>query len=282
MNMATLRILIKVVIAAFDDASKLVVRIRDQRKASDRALPEESTRDLLDSLALGSVIVRGAFEYDLKRFGEPYACGDIQARESMKDVLINLQMGLIISLRSSGILDDADLDLDALQMASDDCRVNAGVCLGQLSQRLSDAAKAQAMYPPNSMRYSKRSGRVLPAAPSLAYSSSRSTHSSNHAPRTPSDGLSERFATMSVSTAKPSPRKMTVGSMESDTRGQPHVGRPVPQRAEPSDHSMFGGLPIQGEDVDTDAIDALSMRGQALTHLPQKITTFYHVGTART
>ena len=257
--MATLRTLIKVVIAAFDDASKLVVRIRDQRKVSDRALPEEPTRDLLDSLALGPVIVRGAFEHDLKRFGEPYACGDIQARESMKDVLINLQMSLIISLRSSG-MDDVDLDFDALQTASDDCRVNAGVCLGQLSQRLSDAAKVQAMYPPNSMGYSKRSGHVLPTAPSLAYSSSRSTHSSSQAPRTSSDGLSERFATMGVSTAEPFPRMITVGSTESDSRHQPYVGRPVRQRAEPSDHSMFGGLPVQREDVDTDTLHAFSMR----------------------
>ncbi len=260
MDMATLNILIQVVIAAFDDASKLVVRIRDQRKNGDRALPEEPTRDLLDSLALGPVIVRGHFDHDFRRFGEPYACGDIQARESMKDVLINLQMTLIIALRSSG-MDDVDLDFDALQTASDDCRVNAGVCLGQLSQRLSDAAKAQAMYPPNSMGYSKRSGLVSRTAPSLAYSSSRSTHSSNYAPRTPSDGLSERFATMSVATARPhTGRKMTVGSTESEAQSQPHVGRPVPQRAEPSDNSMFGGLPIQGGYADTEATDALSMR----------------------
>ncbi|KAI9870979.1 MAG: hypothetical protein M1823_008584, partial [Watsoniomyces obsoletus] len=125
MEAASLDLLTDVVVAAFDDASKLVVRIREQRKSSDRALPEQATRDLLDSLALAPVIVRGHFDHDFKRFGEPYACGDIQARESMKDVLINLQMTLIIALRSSG-MDDVDLDFDALQTSSDDGRVNAG------------------------------------------------------------------------------------------------------------------------------------------------------------
>ena len=262
MDMATLNILIQVVIAAFDDASKLVVRIRDQRKNDDRALPEEPTRDLLDSLALGPVIVRGHFDHDFRRFGEPYACGDIQARESMKDVLINLQMTLIIALRSSG-MDDVDLDFDALQTASDDCRVNAGVCLGQLSQRLSDAAKAQAMYPPNSMGYSKRSGLVSRTAPSLAYSSSRSTHSSDYAPRTPSDGLSERFATMSVSTARPSYRSKDDRRLDRvrRRRRQPHVGRPVPERAEPSDQFYVRWLVLYRAKMPTPMpIDALSMR----------------------
>ena len=256
MDMATFDSLTEVVISAFDDASKLVIRIRDQRKASDRALPEEPTRDLLDSLALGPVIVRGHFDHDFKRFGEQYACGDIQARESMKDVLISLQMTLIIALRSSG-MDDVDLDFEALQTASDDCRVNAGVCLGQLSQRLSDAAKAQAMYPPNAMGYSSRQGLQPPMAPSLAYSSSRSTHSSNYGPRTPSDGMSERFATMSVSTVRPG-RKMTAGSMGSDTQSPPPVNRAAALRNAPPDG--FGRLPIQGGHSDADAIDALSMR----------------------
>lgn len=90
--------------------------------------------------------MRGHYDHDVKRFGEQYACGDGQAREQMQDVLINLQTSLIITLHSI-MMDDVDLDFNTLQSASDDCRVNAGVCLGQLSQRLSSAIQAQAYYP---------------------------------------------------------------------------------------------------------------------------------------
>jgi hypothetical protein len=156
-------------------------------------------------------------------------------------------------------MDDVDLDFDALQTSSDDCRVNAGVCLGQLSQRLSDVAKAQAMYPPNAMGYSNGLGMLPPMAPSLAYSSSRSTHSSKYAPRTPSDGLAERFATMSVSTVRPfTGRKTATGSMGSDTQSPSHIDRMVTPRVVPPDN--FGRLPVQGGQVDQDAADALSTR----------------------
>lgn len=187
------------VIAAFEDAIKLVQRIRDQReRTASKPLPDEPTRDLLDSLALGPAIVRGHYEHDLKRFGEQYACGDIQAREQMKDILINLQMTLITTLRMV-YMDDMDLNFGALQICSDDCRVNAGVCLGQLSQRLSEAAKAQAHYPV-SVSYSSGSGLMPPMSPSLGYSSSRSTHSSAafQAPRTP-EMMTEQFNNLSMS-----------------------------------------------------------------------------------
>lgn len=187
------------VIAAFEDATKLVQRIREQRATSHgMQLSAESSRDLLESLALGPVIVRGHYEHDLKRFGEPYACGDIQAREQMKDVLISLQMSLIINLRTV-YMDGIDLDFVALQTASDDCRVNAGVCLGQLSQRLSDVAKAHAFYP-QATPYSSGSGLVPPLSPSLGYSSSRSTYSSAPfaGPRTP-DAMTEQFGQMKMS-----------------------------------------------------------------------------------
>ncbi len=189
------------VVAAFEDAIKLVQRIRDQRESSNGAsLPEEPTRDLLESLALGPAIVRGHYEHDLKRFGEQYACGDIQAREQMKDILINLQMTLIITLRNV-YMDNMDLDFHALQTSSDDCRVNAGVCLGQLSQRLAEAVRAQAHHPA-SMSHSSGSGLMPPMSPSLGYSSSRSTHSSTglQAPRTP-DTMADQFSNLSVSHA---------------------------------------------------------------------------------
>lgn len=198
MDIATL---VRHVISAFDEASSLVKRIQDKRAAEGRELPEEPTRDLLDSLALGPVIVRGHYDHDLKRFGEPYACGDIQAREQMKDVLLQLQMILMDHLRKVW-MDDMDPDYNALQSASDDCRVNAGVCLGQLSQRLSDAARAQAMYPANMMPYTTNGMLMPPMSPSLHYSSSRSTASSTFSravpPRTP-DSTADHFSTMSLS-----------------------------------------------------------------------------------
>lgn len=213
---------------AFDDAAKLVQRIRSQREASNGAqLPEEPTRDLLDSLALGPVIVRGHYEHDVKRFGEPYACGDIQAREQMKDVLINLQMSLIITLRTV-FMDGLDLDFLALQTASDDCRVNAGVCLGQLSQRLSDAVRAQAFYP-QPLSYYSGSGLMPHVSPSLGHSSSRSTHSSDAflVSRTP-DPMTEQFNNLNISPPIRSPyidRMSTSsgGSAEQYIRPQPVV-----------------------------------------------------------
>lgn len=182
--------------AAFNDGAKLVTRIRDDRLETERALPEEPTRDLLDSLQLGPVLVKGQYDRDLRRFGEPFACGDGTAREQMKDVLINLQMALIISLRGIS-MDDGDVDFESLQQTSDDCRTNAGVCLGQLSQRLSDTAKAQALIPEAEML-----SLPPPKHSSLAYSSSRSTRStrsSGRDPRTPPDSIHENFASMSVS-----------------------------------------------------------------------------------
>ncbi|KAJ4516337.1 hypothetical protein HRR83_001666 [Exophiala dermatitidis] len=121
----------------------------------------------------------------------------------MKDVLINLQLTLINTLRSV-YMDGIDLDFQVLLTASDDSRVNAAVCLGQLSQRLSDAAKAQAYYPPSmsmsSSSYSSpaSAGRLMPPmSPSLGYSSSRSTQSSASAvfmgPRTPDPEKLDNF-----------------------------------------------------------------------------------------
>ena len=238
MDIATL---VKHVISAFEDASSLVRRIQQKKASEDKALPEEPSNDLLDSLALGPVIVRGHYDHDLKRFGEPYACGDIQAREQMKDVLIQLQMALITNLRTV-LLDDMDIDFSALQSVSDDCRVNAGVCLGQLSQRLSDVAKAQAMYPANMMPYATNGMLMPPMSPSLNYSSSRSTASSTFSrpmpPRTP-DSLGDHLSSISIaSTIRPShyEQKASIGGSSQGSQS-PHTNRgasrldvpPVPQ-----------------------------------------------------
>jgi hypothetical protein len=189
-----------IVIAAFDDAAKLVQRIQEQRNTDNGTqLPEEPTRELLESLALGPMIIRGHYDHDLKRFGEPYACGDVQARDRMKDVLISLQMSLVISLKTA-YMDGIELDYSTLQTTSDDCRVNAGVCLGQMSQRLSDAAKARAFHPPSSS-YSSGSGLVPPLSPSVGYSSTRSTFSSTAFPAPPTpEVVSEQFGQIQMST----------------------------------------------------------------------------------
>lgn len=91
----------------------------------------------------------------------------------MKDILITLQQAVISHLREV-FMDDTALDLHALKETSDDCRVNATVCLGQLYQRMSSATAAVKQ---NSKPYLD-STDPLQLPPSLAYSSSRSTHSS--------------------------------------------------------------------------------------------------------
>ncbi|RMZ92730.1 hypothetical protein DV736_g11, partial [Chaetothyriales sp. CBS 134916] len=201
---SALRALIPLVTAAFEEASKLVVRIHDQRVNTDRALADEPTRDLLESLALGPTLVKGQFNYEHRRWAEPYAVGDIQAREQMKDVLIALQMTVVIVLRTV-YMDEIDVDFNALQTASDDCRVNASVCLGQLSQRLSDQAKVVAMWPQARLKNSYHYGipAMPPASPDLTDSTSHSTFSSSgNATRTPKD-LSDRLNNMSLAPGTP-------------------------------------------------------------------------------
>jgi hypothetical protein len=225
------------VTAAFNDGAKLVTRIRDDRADSDRSLPEDPTRDLLDSLQLGPLLVKGQYDRDLKRFGEPVACGDAKAREQMKDVLINLQMALIISLRGVS-MDDGDIDFEALQQTSDDCRTNAGVCLGQLSQRLSDTAKAQAMISETEVTLLPEPQQ--PKHASLAYSSSRSTRStrsSGRDPRTPPDSIHEEFASMSVvssnaGTIRAMPERKRANSSASKRGYQPR--RPMTPQSQAS------------------------------------------------
>src|SRR5256714_8774682 len=189
------------VLQAYRNAAALVKRIREKEQgaggtegaegAEGASTADEALKELEDSLALGPPVIQGQYDHDLKRFGEAYACGDPQAREQMKDVLITLQITVLSSLQGVWI-DDADLDYAALQSASDDSRVNAVVCLGQLSQRISAAAAANAMLPEHNMPYQVGSDR-MPSAPSLQYSSSRSTRSTETQPLTPGP-MSERFA----------------------------------------------------------------------------------------
>ncbi|EEQ29887.1 conserved hypothetical protein [Microsporum canis CBS 113480] len=138
-----------VLVAAYHDAAKLVKRIQSTAATtttdttttttSAASTAEESNTalaDLGDSLMLGPPIVQGQYEENLMRLGNAYANGDQNAREALKDVVINLQLTLLATLRMA-LLDNLDLDFDALQRASDESRVNALVCLFQLGQRLS-------------------------------------------------------------------------------------------------------------------------------------------------
>ncbi|OCT44815.1 hypothetical protein CLCR_05428 [Cladophialophora carrionii] len=174
MDVMSVELCVRAVTDAYRDAAKLVQRLRDKSQRSEEfILPEQLTKDFEDSLALGSGAVRSQYDRDVRRFGETYARGDAIAREQMKDILIHLQQDVISHLREV-FMDEAALDLHMLKETSDDCQVNATVCLGQLYQRMSTAT---AVMKQMARPYVDEPDKVqLPG--SLAYSSSRSTHSS--------------------------------------------------------------------------------------------------------
>lgn len=130
--------------SAYHDGTGLIKRIKDKRREKREAIEEAATKSLEDSLALGPPIVQGQYDHDFRRFGREYATGDAIAREGMKDIIINLQMALLFNLRVAW-QDDIEPDYRTLQNASDDSRVNAVVCLGQLYQRMSQAAPIRTM-----------------------------------------------------------------------------------------------------------------------------------------
>lgn len=159
----------------------------------------------------------------------------------MKDVLINLQMALTISLRGVS-MDDSDLDFDSLQQTSDDCRTNVGVCLGQYSQRLSDIAKAEAMLP-----------EVELPAPNhgLGYSSSRSTrstHSSTRDLRTPPDTIHDHYASLSstsnTATVRPPALERKRTNSSASRRGY-ESRRPITPQSQPTYTTARVAIPKQ-------------------------------------
>ncbi|KAK5939775.1 hypothetical protein PMZ80_008157 [Knufia obscura] len=172
---------VREVIAAFDKAVKLVRRIEDQK---DGKKEQEAMRDLFKSLSLGPVIVQGYFDADSKRFGQSYLFGDYQAQVELRDVLLGLKS--LVGELQDVLLDDSQIDFRQLQETSDACRSNAGVCLGQLSQRL-----AQARSDPAGMQFQNPPSQYMSGVPSVSssglhYSSSRSTYSSGgRMPKTP-------------------------------------------------------------------------------------------------
>ena len=127
------------VIAAYRDATRLVQRLREKQTESEGSgLPKTLTKELEDSLALGSMIVQSQYDRDVRRFGETYTRGDALAREQIKDIVITLQDAVISHLHEV-FMEEADLDLGLLKETCEDSRVNATVCLGQLYQRMSTA-----------------------------------------------------------------------------------------------------------------------------------------------
>ncbi|OAL34792.1 hypothetical protein AYO20_05987 [Fonsecaea nubica] len=173
MDVMSIEACVEAVVGAYRDASKLVQRLKNKQASEEFILPEQLTKDLEDSLSLGGTAVQSLYDHDVRRFGETYARGDAIAREQMKDILINLQQAVISHLREV-FMDEATLNLHMLKETSDDCRVNATVCLGQLYQRMSTATAAMKQIARPSIDDSDKV--QLPG--SLAYSSSRSTHSS--------------------------------------------------------------------------------------------------------
>ncbi|KAL2396987.1 hypothetical protein ABEF93_005505 [Exophiala dermatitidis] len=174
MNVMSVEICVQAVIGAYRDASKLVQRLKDKQETSEEfILPEHLTKDFEDSLKLGCVAVQTQYDHDVRRFGETYARGDAIAREQMKDILIALQQAVITHLREV-YMDETSLDLHSLKETSDDSRVNATVCLGQLYQRMSTATAALKQI--SRPGFVESNGAKVPGCPE--YSSSRSTHSS--------------------------------------------------------------------------------------------------------
>lgn len=105
--------------------------------------------------------MQGQYDHDFRRFGESYAQGDQTARDSMKDIIINLQMALITSLHEA-LQTDLELNYESLLIASDNTRTNAIVCLGQLHQRLASRSR----QPPSSQATELPAGTPATQLPS--------------------------------------------------------------------------------------------------------------------
>ncbi|EEP77958.1 predicted protein [Uncinocarpus reesii 1704] len=118
-------------ITSFLDATKLVERL----KASNDTVTDEAVLDLENSLLLGPPIVQGQYDLNFRRFGDAYEAGDQSARETLKDVMINLQLTLLATLRMA-LLDNAHPDIPSLQIASDNGRLDTLMCLYKLGQRM--------------------------------------------------------------------------------------------------------------------------------------------------
>ncbi|KAJ5835295.1 hypothetical protein N7447_001321 [Penicillium robsamsonii] len=118
------------VVSAYNDGSRMYTAIR--KKYHER----QSTRELERSLALGRTEIQYRFDQHYQELGQRWEIGDAIAREQMKDIIITLQGALLRHLREAQER-GTTLDLNALQLESDQGRVRTLTILGELYQRLS-------------------------------------------------------------------------------------------------------------------------------------------------
>ncbi|KAJ5513834.1 hypothetical protein N7463_003386 [Penicillium fimorum] len=118
------------VVSAYNDGSRMYTAIK--KKYHER----QSTRELEKSLALGRTEIQYRFDQHYQELGQRWEIGDAIAREQMKDIIITLQGALLRHLREAQER-GTTLDLNALQLESDQGRIRTLTILGELYQRLS-------------------------------------------------------------------------------------------------------------------------------------------------
>ncbi|OQE45898.1 hypothetical protein PENCOP_c001G07100 [Penicillium coprophilum] len=118
------------IVSAYNDGSRMYTAIK--KKYHER----QSTRALERSLTLGRTEIQSRFDQHHQELGRRYWDGDAIAREQMKDIIITLQGALLRHLREAQE-QGTTLDLNALQIESDQGRVRTLAILGDLYLRLS-------------------------------------------------------------------------------------------------------------------------------------------------
>ncbi|KAI1942731.1 hypothetical protein LOZ66_001137 [Ophidiomyces ophidiicola] len=153
-------------ITSFIDAAGLMKRM----KASENLLTHEITSDFENSLLLGPPIVQGQYEQSIRQFRGAYELGDQIARETLKDIVISLQLTVLATLRMA-LLDSISPDFASLQVASDNARVETLMCLYKLAQRIG-------MSPP---RYSPEHS-LIPKQPACSSTPDNARQNLSHSP----------------------------------------------------------------------------------------------------
>jgi hypothetical protein len=271
------------IVSAYQDGKTTLGRIKAKREARGRPLDLRSIQDLESSLVLGPAIVQGQYDSDFRRFGQRYAQGDSMARESLKDIIINLHLTLLTNLQVAST-DDDDLDLSALRNASDNCRVDAVMTLCQLYQRMSMEASmptepipiaiGSAEIDPNrnqplSYGISSNFGRQLSPQTYRRPNCHRHSNSEPHSPPTPSSMSS------SHSSKKFNPLSWRGSSQRQSRNPDEKVNTPLTPSSESGEsYSGPGGAPLRiptpgevqelpGDDVPTSLLAAVqSVKGQ--------------------
>ncbi|KAJ5384233.1 hypothetical protein N7517_002144 [Penicillium concentricum] len=118
------------IVSAYNDGSRMYTAIKNKYHQ------RQSTRELERSLKLGRTEIQYRFDQHHQELGQRWELGDAIAREQMKDIIITLQGALLRHLREAQER-GTTLDLNALQIESDQGRVRTITILGELYQRLS-------------------------------------------------------------------------------------------------------------------------------------------------